>query len=316
MKISLFILKRFAAMVPVLLGATFVSFLLLHLSPVDPAKAYLSASGIIPTEDTLNAVRTQLGLDRPFWSQYGHWLWQIGSLDFGTSFFSKIPVSHELAARLPITITLALSSLAIAILVSIPLGIASALHKNLLLDHICRLLAFLGASLPQFWLAYLLIYFLSVKLDWFPLQGADSWQHYVLPSFTLAFALIATYSRLLRNGLLEAREEPFVMYAKARGLGSFVLVGRHMLRHAIRPVVTAAGMNLGKLFAGTVIVEQIFAMPGMGSFFLDSVFHRDYPVIQSFVFMMAVMFVVGNLAADMIQAYLDPRLTQAARKGE
>ncbi|QAV21726.1 nickel ABC transporter permease subunit NikB [Paenibacillus chitinolyticus] len=303
-------------MVPVLLGATFVSFLLLHLSPVDPAKAYLSASGITPTEDTLNAVRTQLGLNRPFWSQFGHWLWQLGSLDFGTSFFSKLPVTRELAARLPITIILAISSLAIAILVSIPLGIASALHKNRLIDHICRLLAFLGASLPQFWLAYLLIYFLSVKMDWFPLQGADTWQHYVLPSCTLAFALIATYSRLLRTGLLEAQEQPFIMYAKARGLGSFVLVARHMLRYAIRPVVIAAGMNLGKLFAGTVIVEQIFAMPGMGGFFLDSVYHRDYPVIQSYVLIMAVVFVIGNLAADVVQAYLDPRIAQMPRKGE
>ncbi|WP_327204077.1 nickel ABC transporter permease [Paenibacillus tyrfis] len=316
MNMCVYVLKRLIMMVPVLLGATFVSFLLLRVTPVDPARAYLSASNIVPTEETIAAVRAQLGLNQPFWTQYGHWLWQIGRLDFGTSFFTKLPVSRELAARLPITVTLALTSLAIAILVSIPLGIASALRKNRLIDHVCRLLAFLGASLPQFWLAYLLIFFLSVKLDWFPLQGTDTWKHYVLPSCTLAFALIATYSRLLRTGLLEAQEEPFVMYAKARGLGKLTVVGRHMMRHAIRPVVTAAGMNLGKLFAGTVIVEQIFAMPGMGGFFLESVYHRDYPVIQSYVFIMAVVFVIGNLAADGIQAWLDPRLMQAARKGD
>ncbi|WP_409346099.1 nickel ABC transporter permease [Paenibacillus sp. MBLB4367] len=314
MKMLVYVLKRMLTMVPILLGASFVSFLLLRLTPVDPAKAYLSVSNIVPTEETLNAVRAQLGLNRSFWSQYGHWLWQLCRLDFGTSFFSKLPVSRELAARLPITATLALLSLAFAIAISMLLGIASAVRKNRLLDHVSRLLAFLGASVPQFWLAYLLIYFLSVKLDWFPLQGADSWLHYALPSFTLAFALVATYSRLLRTGLLESLEESYVLYAKARGLGTFTVVGRHAIRHAIRPVVTAAGMNLGKLFAGTVIVEQIFAMPGMGGFFLESVYHRDYPVIQAYVFIMAIVFVVGNLAADVIQALLDPRLTKAKGK--
>ncbi|KQL46411.1 nickel transporter permease NikB [Brevibacillus choshinensis] len=316
MNISLYILKRLAAIVPILLGATFVSFLLLHLSPVDPARAYLSVSNIVPTEEALRAVRAQLGLDQPFWTQYGSWLWHLCQWEFGTSFFSKLPVSQELAARLPITASLALISLVLAILISIPLGIASALRKNQLIDHICRLLAFLGASVPQFWLAYLLIYFMSVKLDWFPFQGADTWQHYVLPALTLAFALISTYSRLLRTGLLEGLEEPYVLYAQARGLGTVAVVGRHVLRHAIRPVVTAAGMNLGKLFAGTVIVEQVFAMPGMGGFFLESVYHRDYPVIQSYVLVMAVVFVIGSLAADVIQAFLDPRLTQANGKEE
>ncbi|MBB6674678.1 ABC transporter permease subunit [Cohnella nanjingensis] len=303
-------------MVPVLLGASFVSFLLLRLTPIDPAKAYLSVSNIVPNEETLRAVRTQLGLDVPFWHQYGVWLGQLIRLDLGTSFYSKLPVTSELAARLPVTATLAGASLMLALLVSIPIGIASALRKNKLTDHICRLLAFLGASMPQFWLAYLLIYFLSVKLDWFPLQGADAWFHYILPSVTLAFALIATYSRLLRAGLLESLEEPFVLYARARGLGTFAIVTRHVLRHAIRPVVTAAGMNLGKLFAGTVIVEQIFGMPGMGGFFLEAVFHRDYPVIQGYLFIMAFVFVMGNLAADLIQASLDPRLTQAIGKGD
>ncbi|MEQ4481771.1 nickel ABC transporter permease [Cohnella silvisoli] len=316
MNLFFYVIKRLAMMVPVIVGASFVCFLLLRLSPVDPARAYLSVSNIVPTEETIAAVRAQLGLDRSFWSQYGHWLWQLCQLDFGTSFFSKLPVARELAARLPITATLALSSLAIAFIVSIPLGIASALRRNRLIDHMSRLLAFLGASIPQFWLAYLFLYFLSVKLDWFPLQGADTWLHYVLPSCTLAFALIATYSRLLRAGLIEGLQEPFVLYARARGLGTFAVVGRHVLRHAIRPVITAAGMNLGKLFAGAVIVEQIFSMPGMGGFFLESVYHRDYPVIQSYVLIMAIAFVIGNLAADVVQAYLDPRLTQTARKGE
>nr|WP_026263982.1 nickel ABC transporter permease [Paenibacillus terrigena] len=311
---SKYLLRRVLTMVPVLLGASFVCFLLLRLTPVDPAKAYLSVSNIIPTEETLRAVREQLGLDRPFWSQYVHWLWQLCQLDFGVSFFTKLPVASEVAARLPVTAMLAFSSLAIALIVSIPLGIAAALRKNRAMDHISRVLAFLGASVPQFWLAYLLIYFMAVKMDWFPLQGADTWIHYVLPSITLAFALIATYSRLLRRGLLECLEQPFVLYANARGLRSFTVIGRHVLRHAIRPVVTAAGMNLGKLFAGTVIVEQIFAMPGMGGFFLEAVFHRDYPVIQGYVLIMAFVFILGSLTADMIQAYLDPRLRQSMGK--
>ncbi|RKP56329.1 ABC transporter permease subunit [Cohnella endophytica] len=302
-------------MVPVLLGASFVSFLLLRLTPVDPAKAYLSVSNIRPTEEAIQAIRSQLGLDVPFWTQYANWLWQLCRFDFGTSFFSKLSVGSEFMNRLPITAALALVSLLLAIAVSVPLGIVSALGKNRPIDHICRFLAFLGASLPQFWLAYMLIYFLSVKMDWFPLQGAESWRYYVLPSFTLAFSLIATYSRLLRAGLLEGLEEPFVLYARARGLGTYAILTKHVLRHAVRPVVTAAGMNLGKLFTGTVIVEQIFGMPGMGGFFLESVFHRDYPVIQSYIFVMAFVFVLGNLAADLIQAWIDPRLTRFEEKG-
>ncbi|MFC5406325.1 nickel ABC transporter permease [Cohnella soli] len=315
MKLSSYVWRRILTMVPVLLGASFVSFVLLRLTPIDPAKAYLSVSNIPPTEEAVHAIRAQLGLDEPFWTQYAHWLWQLCRFDFGTSFFSKLSVASEFMNRLPITATLALVSLLLAIVVSIPLGIVSALGKNRLIDHICRFLAFLGASLPQFWLAYLLIYFLSVKMDWFPLQGAESWRNYVLPLFTLAFSLIATYSRLLRAGLLEGLEEPFVLYARARGLGTYTILTKHVLRHAVRPVVTAAGMNLGKLFAGTVIVERIFSMPGMGGFFLESVFHRDYPVIQSYIFVMAFVFVLGNLAADLIQSLLDPRLTQVDGKG-
>ncbi|WP_233566676.1 nickel ABC transporter permease [Cohnella endophytica] len=315
MKLYSYVWKRILTMVPVLLGASFVSFLLLRLTPVDPAKAYLSVSNIRPTEEAIQAIRSQLGLDVPFWTQYANWLWQLCRFDFGTSFFSKLSVGSEFMNRLPITAALALVSLLLAIAVSVPLGIVSALGKNRPIDHICRFLAFLGASLPQFWLAYMLIYFLSVKMDWFPLQGAESWRYYVLPSFTLAFSLIATYSRLLRAGLLEGLEEPFVLYARARGLGTYAILTKHVLRHAVRPVVTAAGMNLGKLFTGTVIVEQIFGMPGMGGFFLESVFHRDYPVIQSYIFVMAFVFVLGNLAADLIQAWIDPRLTRFEEKG-
>ncbi|TVX99194.1 ABC transporter permease subunit [Cohnella terricola] len=312
---STYLWKRIWMTVPVLLGASFVSFLILRLTPVDPAKAYLAVSNIRPTEEAVSAIRAQLGLNEPFWSQYAGWIWNLCRFDFGASFYSKLPVTSEFYHRLPITAALALSSLLLAILVSIPLGIASALKKNRIIDHACRLLAFLGASIPQFWLAYLLIYFLSVKLDWFPLQGADSWRNYILPSITLALSLISTYSRLLRSELLKSLDEPYVLYAKARGFGMFAILTRHVLRHAIRPVVTAAGMNLGKLFAGSVIVEQIFGMPGMGGFFLESVFHRDYPVIQGYVFIMALVFVFGNLLADLIQALLDPRLTLSNEKG-
>ncbi|GLX66929.1 nickel ABC transporter permease subunit NikB [Paenibacillus glycanilyticus] len=293
--------------VPVLLGASFVSFSLLRLTPIDPAKAYLTVSNVRPTDEAVSAIRSQLGLDRPFFSQFATWLGDLLHFNFGTSFYSKLPVTEELYNRLPITAALAISSLILAVAVSIPLGLASALQKDRFIDHVCRVLAFLGSSAPQFGVAYLLIYFLSVKWDMFPLQGADSWRNYVLPAITLSFSLIATYSRLLRAGLLKGLNEPFVLYAKARGMRTFAILTRHVLRHAIRPVITAAGMNLGKLFAGSVIVEQIFGMQGMGGFFLESVFRRDYPVIQGYILIMAFIFVFGNFIADVIQTMLDPR---------
>jgi nickel transport system permease protein len=180
-------------------------------------------------------------------------------------------------------------------------------------DHLSRVLAYLGASIPQFWLGYLLIFFFSVKLDLLPVQGRGSFAHLILPSISLALGLIAIYSRLLRTGVLEQLQEPYVLYARTRGIKEKVILGKHVLKIAISPMLTGLGMNLGKLLAGTIIVEEVFSWPGFGRYFIEAIFNRDIPVIQAYVLISACLFIVCNLIVDLLQMALDPRISWKGR---
>jgi nickel transport system permease protein len=304
--------KRLLAIIPIFLFATLLSFILIHLSPVDPAEVYLTVAHIHPTEEVLAEVRHEFGLDQPLHVQYVQSLMKMCRLDFGTSYVTKEPVWQEVAHRLPATLQLAFSSICLAVLISVPIGFLSAVYKNSVIDHFSRLLAFFGASIPQFWLGYLLIFFLSVKLDLFPVQGRGTWAHLILPSFTLALGLIAIYTRLLRTSVLEQMQEPYVLYARTRGIKEKVIMGKHVLKIAISPMITGLGMNMGKLLAGTIIVEEVFSWPGFGRYFIDAIFNRDIPVIQCYVFLVACIFIVCNLIVDLLQMAMDPRIS---RKG-
>lgn len=304
--------KRLLAIIPIFLFATLLSFIMINLSPVDPAEAYLTAANIRPTEEVLAEVRHEFGLDQPLYVQYVQSLIKMCRFDFGTSYVTKEPVWQEVAHRLPATLQLSFSSLFLAVLISVPIGFLSAVYKNSVFDHFSRMLAFLGASIPQFWLGYLLIFFLSVKLDLFPVQGRGTWLHLVLPSFTLALGLIAVYSRLLRTSILEQMQEPYVLYARTRGIKEKIIMGKHILKIAISPMITGLGMNMGKLFAGTIIVEEVFSWPGFGRYFIEAIFNRDIPVIQCYVFLVACIFIVCNLIVDLLQMVMDPRIS---RKG-
>ncbi|MDF2647471.1 MAG: nickel transporter permease subunit NikB [Paenibacillus sp.] len=309
---SSYIGKRLFAIIPIFLFATLLSFILIHLSPVDPAEAYLTAAHIHPTEAILAEVRHEFGLDQPLYVQYVQSLMKMCRLDFGTSYVTKEPVWQEVAHRLPATLQLAFSSLCMAVLISVPIGFLSAVYKNSVIDHFSRLLAFIGASIPQFWLGYLLIFFLSVKLDLFPVQGRGTWVHLILPSLTLSLGLIAIYTRLLRTSVLEQMQEPYVVYARTRGIKESIIMGKHVLKIAISPMITGLGMNMGKLLAGTIIVEEVFSWPGFGRYFIDAIFNRDIPVIQCYVFLVACTFIVCNLIVDLLQMAMDPRIS---RKG-
>ncbi len=310
---GIYLIKRLFAVVPIILFAIFLMFVLIRLSPVDPAEAYLAAAHIHPTEELLAEKREEFGLDRPLVIQYVQTVSDIVRLDFGNSYVTNTPVWQEIAARLPATLQLALSSILVAIVVSVPLGFLSAVYKNSWLDHFSRLLSYLGASIPQFWLGYVLIFFFAVKLDLFPVEGRGTWQHFVLPSITLSLALIAIYTRLLRASVLEELEEVYVLYARTRGLREKGVMVKHVLRIAISPMLTGLGMNLGKLLTGTIIVEQVFSWPGFGRFFIEAIFNRDIPVIQSYVVLAACLFIVCNLIVDVIQLYLDPRISWKGR---
>ncbi|MDN5709054.1 MAG: nickel ABC transporter permease subunit NikB [Planococcus sp. (in: firmicutes)] len=309
----IYLIKRLFAVVPIILFAIFLMFVLVRLSPVDPAQAYLAASNIHPTEELLAEKRQEFGLDRPLIVQYFQTVADIVRFDFGNSYVTNTPVWQEIATRLPATLQLAFSSILVAIIVSVPLGFLSAVYKNSWLDHFSRLLSYLGASIPQFWLGYVLIFFFAVKLDLFPVEGRGTWQHFVLPSITLSLALIAIYTRLLRASVLEELEEAYVLYGRTRGLKEKGIMVKHVLRISISPMLTGLGMNLGKLLTGTIIVEQVFSWPGFGRFFIEAIFNRDIPVIQSYVVLAACLFIVCNLIVDIIQLYLDPRISREGR---
>lgn len=308
-----FIGKRLLAVIPIFLFATFLTFLLIHLSPVDPAEVYLTAAHIHPTEELLEQKRQEFGLDQPLLVQYTQSLMKMCRLDFGTSYVSNEPVWNEMVLRMPATLQLAFSSIVLAVIISIPIGFLAAIYKNSVFDHLSRVLAYFGASIPQFWLGYLLIFFFSVKLDLLPVQGRGSFAHLVLPSITLALGLIAIYSRLLRTGVLEQLQEPYVLYARTRGIKEKVILGKHVLKIAISPMLTGLGMNLGKLLAGTIIVEEVFSWPGFGRYFIEAIFNRDIPVIQAYVLISACLFIVCNLIVDLVQMVLDPRISWKGR---
>ncbi|MEK4563507.1 nickel ABC transporter permease [Alkalihalobacillus sp. FSL R5-0424] len=307
---SMYIMKRILMIVPIFLIATFVTYGMISLSPVDPAEAYFAAAHIQATDQMIEDKRAELGLDQHFVVQYLESLKRISQLDFGLSYLTDKPVFQEITSRMSATIQLSISSLLIAIVVSVPIGFFAGMKKNSLIDHLSRALSFIGASIPSFWLGYLLIFFLSVKFDLFPVEGTGSWQHLVLPSLTLAFPLIAVYTRLLRTSVMDNLKEPYVLFARTRGLREKLIIGKHLFRMSISPMIAGLGMNLGNLMTGAIIVEVVFSWPGFGRYFIDALFNRDIPVIQGYVVLASAIFLLANLLVDLLQMMIDPRIAR------
>ncbi|MGR6337673.1 nickel ABC transporter permease subunit NikB [Priestia megaterium] len=305
-----YILKRIMSIIPVFLLAALLTTGMIHLSPVDPAEAYLTAAHIQPTDEILAQKRHEFGLDQPFFIQYVNSIMKICQLDFGISYVSNKPVWNEVIYRIPATVQLAIASILIAVFVSVPLGFLAGVKKGSVIDYFSRLLSFFGASIPTFWLGYILVFFFSVKLNLFPVEGIGTWQHLVLPSITLALPLIAMYTRLLRASVLENLQQPYVLFARTRGLKEKTIMTKHVLRIAISPMITGLGMNLGKLLTGTIIVESVFSWPGFGRYFIEAIFNRDIPVIQCYVLIAASLFILSNLIVDIVQMYIDPRISR------
>ncbi|WEA46028.1 nickel ABC transporter permease subunit NikB [Priestia aryabhattai] len=305
-----YILKRIMSIIPVFLLAALLTTGMVHLSSVDPAEAYLTAAHIQPTDEILAQKRHEFGLDQPFFIQYANSIMKICQLDFGISYVSNMPVWDEVIYRIPATIQLAIASILIAVFVSVPLGFLAGVKKGSAIDHFSRLISFFGASIPTFWLGYILVFFFSVKLNLFPVEGIGTWQHLVLPSITLALPLIAMYTRLLRASVLENLQQPYVLFARTRGLKEKTIMTKHVLRIAISPMITGLGMNLGKLLTGTIIVESVFSWPGFGRYFIEAIFNRDIPVIQCYVLIAASLFILSNLIVDVVQMYIDPRISR------
>ncbi|CAG7649173.1 Nickel transport system permease protein NikB [Paenibacillus allorhizosphaerae] len=306
------ITKRVISVLPILFGVSVITFLCVRLLPVDPAEAYLRLSKIPISDEAVALVRTELGLDRPLYVQYLNWLGGALRLDFGTSYISKKPVWDEMMTYLPATLQLTFSSIALAFVISLPIGILSALYKDRLFDHFSRTLSFIGAATPSFCLGFLLIYFFSLKLGYFPVSGRGGLLHLVLPSLTLALASVAVYTRMLRGSTLDELHQPYVLYARARGIRESLVIGKHVLKNAITPLITTMGMHIGHKLSGSIIVENVFAWPGIGRHFVNALFGRDYPVILCYVLLVTTIIIVCNLLIDIFHMIIDPRVR---RKG-
>ncbi len=305
-----YVVRRLLTLPVLLLGISIISFTLLNLAPGDPADILLRLQqpGTEPPREAVLAWRHQLRLDDPLPLRYGRWLLLAMRGDLGVSYRSGKPIVKELWQRLPPTLLLAGASLALAASIGIPLGIMAAVWRGSLPDGLSRLLALLGAVVPSYVLALLLILLFAVRLGWLPAIGYGSPKHLILPAVALAGGVSAQLMRLTRASLLEVLQQDYVRTARAKGMRESVVIVVHALKNALLPVVTALGISLSHLLGGAVIVETIFGWPGIGKYAVDAIFLRDYPVIQGFVLYMAIVFLLVNLAVDLTYRRLDPRL--------
>lgn len=303
-----YLLKRLIYLLPVMLGVSIVTFALINLAPGDPAEIILRSEGVEPTCEAVDALREELGLNDPVYVQYLRWLWNLLHFDLGTSFRTGMPVAEEILSRFPATMELTFAALAFMVLLALPTGILAALYRHTFIDHLSRFGALIGASMPNFWQGLMLIYFFAVVWDIFPVMGRGGPGHLVLPAITLGFSMAAVYTRVLRAGMLDVLGQEYIKVARAKGLKEKWVIGRHALKNALLPAVTLLGMSTGHLLGGTVIVETIFAWPGVGKFAVDAIFNRDYPVIQGYALFMALVFVLANLLVDIVYVFLDPRI--------
>ena len=297
-------------MILILFGVTFLVFGLMYISPGDPAQKKLTAGGIAVSEDVLEETREEMGLNRPFLVQYGDWLGKALRGDLGTSFKDGIPVGEKLLKGIKYTAILSVSSFLLAVLVSIPLGIYSAVRQNRFGDYLIRFLSFIGNSLPNFLISVLLMYFFCIKFKIFPIIAEQSLKGLFLPALTLAVPMMSQFIRQIRAEVLEQLHQPYVSGARARGVKErFILFG-NVLHNSMIPIVTVLGLSVGSLMEGSVVVETIFMWPGLGKLAMDSITARDYPVVQGFVILMAVIYVLVNLITDLSYHRLDPRVNE------
>lgn len=294
--------------IPTILLVTFLAFVLVELVPSDPAEVALRVNGAVATEEAVELTRIELGLDKPLITRYIDWLTASLHLDFGTSFVSKHPVLEEITQALPATLQLAAATLLAIVVVSVPLGVICAVWKDSWFDKIVRVFIFIVTAMPNYWVGLLLIAFLAVQLDLFPTGGRGTIQHLILPTITLSLTYISTYVRLIRNSMLDNMKETYVLYARAKGLVEKSIVFKHVLLNSLQSTITSFGMSVAKLIAGAFVVETIFSWPGIGMLCVSAIFNRDYPIIQAYILMMAIIFVVFNLLVDIVNYALDPRL--------
>lgn len=310
-----YIVRRVAYLVPTWVGLSLLAFVLGSIAPGDPVLVYFQRiHARPPTPTELEVLRAQFGLDQPLPARYVEWVAGAIQGDLGTSFSTGRPVLEELVVRFGATVQLAGSAMVVALLIALPVGIVAALYRNRVIDQGLRIGALVGASLPGYFLAYILIIVFSVHLGWLPSVGRGGLAHLVMPAVALGLGESAILARLMRSSLLEVLQENYVRAARAKGLRESTVLVRHGVGNALTAVVTEAGLAFGALLAFSAIIEVIFVWPGIGRLLLEAITQRDYPIIQGFVIFAGTVFVFLNLAVDLIYVWLDPRVQLGAQR--
>ena len=299
-----YILKRICLALLVALAVSVIAFLLLRLSG-DPA---IAIAGEGARQADIELIRQIYGFDRPLPVQYMAWLGKALQGDFGDSIYFKTPAGPLIFAKLQTTLMLGLASLVFALLMSVPLGVLAAIYKNTWIDRLCLVTAVVGQALPNFFFALLLIMFFSISLQLLPVSGSDTWLHFVMPTIALGYYVAPAFMRLIRAGMIEVLEADYIRTARAKGLPTSAVIFKHALRNAIIPVVALTAVQLGFLLGGSVVIETIFALDGLGYLAYQSIAFKDYPVMQIIVLLLSVIYVVLTLASDIANAWLDPRI--------
>ncbi|MEG9295114.1 ABC transporter permease [Mangrovibacillus sp. Mu-81] len=301
----LYIFRRLIEIIPVIFGVTLVVFLIMQMVPGDPA-VILAGEGA--SKDAIDQLRTELGLNRPLYVQYGEYIMNVFQGDLGQSLKSQQPVIQEIMTRLPITIELAFYSILITIVLGMTAGIISAVRPYSATDITVMIVALLGISLPSFFMGLLSIYLFSVKLQLLPVAGWDSMLHIILPAFTLGVGGAAIVARMTRSSMLEVVRQDYIRTARAKGLKGFAIIYKHALRNALIPVITVVGLQFGALLGGTVLIESVFAINGLGRMIVDSIRTRDLPMVQGGVLVASLVFVIVNLFVDVLYRFFNKRI--------
>lgn len=304
------IAKRFLELIVLLVVLSMLTFLLMYLAPGDPAEKRLSSQGVAVTKEVLNAERERMGLMRPFLVRYGEWAINVLHGDFGVSFKDDLPVAPKLVKGLKNTIVLALSSLLLSLVISVPLGVYSAVKENSIFDHIVRLFSFIGNSLPNFLLSVLLMYFFCIRLNLFPIIASGNFDGLILPALCLAIPMSTRFIRQIRTEILTELKKDYVVGLKSRGVREKDILFHNVLYNSLGHIFTIVALQIGVLMGGSVVIETIFRWPGIGKLVMDSIEARDYPVIMGFVIVMGTIYVALNFLSDVLCKVIDPRVSE------
>ncbi len=310
-----YILKRLLWMIPVVVGVAILIFTILYFVPGDPARIMLGSSA---TEDEVNVLRHTMGLDRPYIYRLGKFLVDTFlRIDLGSSYMTKLPVAETILDRVPNTLKLSSIGILLSVIVGVPLGVNAAVNRNTVAgDRGPMFIAMVGVSMPSFWLALLLVVLFAVKLKWLPAMGVGSFKHWILPAVSGSFGGIAAQARQSRSAMLEVIRSDYITTARAKGLSERVVIYKHALPNALIPVITGIGHALGNMLGGSLIIETIFGIPGMGMYMISGVNNRDYPVVQGCVIVLAVIFSIVMLLTDIAYSFVDPTIKAQYAKGK